>query len=85
MTENDVNITIKCVMSARWAPYFLGMLRQMQRLGSIGSSRKVVFFADGDGDFRPKFEWTIDVPIADGIDARIREDPVEGDLFFDAG
>jgi hypothetical protein len=25
-----------------------------QRLGSIGSSRWTAFFADGDGDFRPK-------------------------------
>lgn len=30
------------------------MLATWQYLGAVGSSRNVLFFADGDGDFRPK-------------------------------
>jgi hypothetical protein len=32
----------------------------MEKLGSRGSSREVGLFADGDGDFRPKFEFDIE-------------------------
>ncbi len=30
------------------------MLAVWENLGNVGSSRKVSFFADGDGNFRPK-------------------------------
>jgi hypothetical protein len=45
-------------MNERWIPHFLGMLKAMQRLGSMGSSREVTFYSDGDGDYRPKFDWS---------------------------
>lgn len=48
---------IECEMKDRWVPHFLAMLRYMQQLGSRGSSRIVSLYADGDGDFRPKFQW----------------------------
>ena len=32
------------------------MFKYMQHLGQMGSSRTCSFFADGDGDFRPKFK-----------------------------
>ena len=32
------------------------MLKEMERLGNIGSSKKVGIYSDGDGDFRPKFD-----------------------------
>lgn len=54
----EVKFTIKVEMQDRWVPHFLAMLSYMQRLGGIGSSRKVCFYADGDGDFRPKFKWS---------------------------
>lgn len=60
--QNDTEFTIKCKMRARWVPHFLGMLKTMQQLGSLGSSRQVTLFADGDGDFRPKFEWDKTLP-----------------------
>lgn len=44
-------------MKTRWVPQFLGMLQAMQRLGSLGGSRWVRFYSDGDGDYRPKFLW----------------------------
>ena len=55
--ENEiVEFTIKCTTKRRWASQLVGMFSQMQYLGNIGSSRMISFYADGDGDFRPKFE-----------------------------
>ena len=48
--------TISVEMNKRWIPYFLSMLEYMEHLGRVGSSRKVSFYADGDGDFHPKFK-----------------------------
>ena len=33
------------------------VISYMEYLGGIGSSRRVTLYSDGDGDFRPKFEW----------------------------
>jgi hypothetical protein len=73
--------TITCTMNERWIPHFLGSLRQMQVLGEQGSSREVAIYADGDGDFRPKFEWNSDMPIPA---APARRNNV-GDVIYDAG
>lgn len=87
--DNEViTFRIQCSMKRRWAKQFWGMLKYMQQLGSMGSSRKVTFFADGDGDFRPTFHCIIgDIgEPAPGIDARETEiRPLEGDKFWDAG
>lgn len=81
MAQNeDVTFTITCTMRARWVPHFLGMLRQMAYLGSIGSSRDVTIHSDGDGDFRPKFDWNESLPSP----AEPREDR-GGNTTFDAG
>jgi len=72
-----MKFTIEVEMNDRWVPHFLGMLSYMQTLGSIGSSRHVTIYSDGDGDFRPKFNWSKDLP-----------EPVEADEsepVFDAG
>lgn len=58
----QVTFTLTCTMSERWVSQFLGMLHQMERLGKIGSSRDVTLYADGDGDFRPRFEWPAGLP-----------------------
>ena len=80
--ENEtIQFTIHCTMKRRWASQFIGMLKQMQHLGSIGSSRKVTFYADGDGDFRPKFECenkTINVAAPTHLYS-------SGETVFDAG
>lgn len=80
MKYETKKFTIECEMNERWIPHFLAMLKYMQHLGSLGSSRKVMMYADGDGDFRPKFKWDESLP----SDAK----PVEehsGDRFYDAG
>lgn len=82
-TDPKITFTIKCTMNARWATQFLGMLKCMQKLGSMGSSRMVEFYSDGDGDFRPKFEWdeaTLGIPPALPVLTG-----TNGNIFFDAG
>jgi len=49
-------IKIEMTVKERWLPSFLGMLELMQSMGSMGCSRTIGFYADGDGDFRPKFK-----------------------------
>lgn len=78
--EDKVKFTIECEMKARWVPHFLSMLKYMQQLGSMGSSRTVSFYADGDGDFSPKFKWDENLPA--------KAKPVKdnnGDRTYDAG
>lgn len=47
--NGDISFTIKCTMKSRWVSHFLSMLKYMQRLGGIGSSREVAIYSDGDG------------------------------------
>jgi len=71
---------IKCKMRSRWVPHFLAMLKYMQQLGSLGGSRIVSFYSDGDGDFRPEFKWDKSLQ----SEAKpVRDD--HGDRTFDAG
>lgn len=49
-------IIIEMEVKERWIPHFLGMLELMQAMGSMGCSRTIGFYADGDGNFRPKFK-----------------------------
>lgn len=78
--DDCTEFTIKATMRNRWIPHFLSMLKYMQYLGGVGSSRKVSIFTDGDGDFRPGFEWDDSLP----SDAKPVEDK-DGDRFYDAG
>lgn len=47
-------------MEERWIPYFCSMLKKMEYNGNIGHSQIERFYSDGDGDFRPKFNFDID-------------------------
>lgn len=49
--------TIECEMEERWANDFCGFLRMLQANGAWGHSSLIGFYADGDGDFRPKFNF----------------------------
>lgn len=62
MKTDIVEFTVKCTMRKDWAVMFISMLKRMQYLGAIGSSRYIAFYADGDGTFRPKFDFDVDVP-----------------------
>lgn len=58
-----MKFTIEYEMEDRWVPYFLSMLKYMQYLGSIGASRVVALYSDGDGDFRPKFKPSVNFEV----------------------
>lgn len=78
--KDETTFTIKCTMRSRWVPHFLAMLKYMQQLGGLGGSRNVTFRSDGDGDFRPKFQWAEELP-SDGkpiLDS-------DGNRTYDAG
>lgn len=76
-------ITIRVTMRSRWVPVFLAMLKRMQVLGAQGSSRTLAFFSDGDGDFRPRFNW--DPKLPSGHEPIEITNPIGQTTFFDAG
>lgn len=76
---NFKEFTIKVKMPERWIPHFCSMLKYIEMLGAVGSSRYVTIYADGDGDFNPEFEFDIEfeeVPPARDED---------GNRVYDAG
>jgi hypothetical protein len=79
--EYNMKFTIEVEMEDRWVPHFLGMLKQQERLGNIGSSRIVGIYADGDGDYRPKFKWDDSLPKP----AKPRQNDGKGNTVYDAG
>ena len=80
LTDGDtVRFTIRVSMRKRWIPQFLGMLKYMERLGGVGASRKLTFYSDGDGDFRPRFEFDDKLPIKQDDEMKFE------DRFYDAG
>jgi hypothetical protein len=83
-----VTFNMTVTMKVRWVPHFLGMLKLMQSFGSMGCSRVIGFYADGDGDFRPKFTWDSDSQPKEAIYSKEKNPehaPVNVDYFFDAG
>lgn len=74
-----LEFTVTCTMRRRWVPSFLAMLKRMAYLGSIGSSRVTGIYADGDGDFRPKFEFSDTLPVATVPETE------SGEMIYDAG
>ncbi len=74
----EFNITV--TMKENWIPHFLAMLKRMEYLGNIGSSRDVTLFSDGDGNFRPKFVFDPSLP-HDALPMNDRN----GDHYYDTG
>lgn len=78
--HKEITFNLQVTMKTRWVPHFLAMLQTMQRYGEMGCSRQVGIYSDGDGDFRPKFEWDSTLPsIAEPI---VDE---SGNMLYDAG
>ena len=59
--------SIRVSMEERWVPYFQSFLKYMEGMGDLGHSALVGFYADGDGDFHPKFEFEIPIEKVDGF------------------
>ena len=60
------------------------MLKTIQAYGDLVCSRTVAIYSDGDGDFRPKFSWPLELNDC----AKPSKKPFgeyEGDVLFDAG
>ena len=57
---DEVTFNVKVTMSKRWQNEFLTFLKHLEENGNIGHSSIIGFYADGDGDFHPKFDF--DVP-----------------------
>ena len=78
MSKKKFNITVE--MEERWVSYFQSMLKHMEHNGKIGHSGIVAFYSDGDGDFRPTFDF--DIPF-EKVDETEKEVTVE--KLYDAG
>jgi hypothetical protein len=72
---------LRCEIPTGWVPHFLGMLKRLQWLGAVGSSRYVTIYADGDGSFRPRFDWDDDLPEP----AKAKKISRHGHALFDTG
>lgn len=78
--------TIECEIPERWVDDFCTMLNWMQSCGNLGHSSLVGFYADGDGDFRPKFSINTDWEKTEGIWRKDRDRPLPSmEVYYDAG
>lgn len=73
--------TIQVEMKDRWVPHFLSMLKYMEHLGNLGGSRHITFYSDGDGDFRPKFDWSEEL----NDETKPAKEDKSGNRLYDAG
>ena len=82
----DVTFTITCTMNERWASDFMSFLNYMEHCGNIGHSALIGFYADGDGDFRPKFQAdNIRLILKDGRILNKYDNTSLPEKIFDAG
>ena len=72
--------TIECTMNDRWVDDFCSFLKSLENNGKIGHSSIIGFYADGDGDFRPKFNIGIDFNMTKGFESNKTPE-----ILFDAG
>lgn len=83
-----VELNIKATIDERWVNDFCSMLKWMQSCGELGHSSLVGFYADGDGDFRPKFEIDREFEKVKGFwrdDYKDSERFPKPEVIFDAG
>jgi hypothetical protein len=82
----DKTFSIEVTMNERWINDFCSMLHWMQHCGNLGHSSMVGFYADGDGDFRPKFKIDTDWEKTEGIWRKDRDRPLPSmEVYYDAG
>lgn len=81
LEDGNISFTIKCTMHPRWITHFLSMLKHMEYLGHIGSSREVGIYSDGDGDFHPSFVWRESLLYNEEKPVRDKN----GNVLYDAG
>lgn len=82
---SKVEINIKVTLEERWVNDFCSMLRWMENCGNMGHSSVVAFYSDGDGDFRPKFEFDTDYETKNGYWAKDGHEMPNIEVIYDAG
>ena len=78
--SNTRKFTIECEVPERWVNDFCSFLEHLEHCGSVGHSALVGFYADGDGDFRPKFRINTEYEKTSGQASHWTPE-----LMFDAG
>ena len=58
--SKKIELNIKAFIDERWVNDFCSMLKHMELCGNIGHSSVVAFYADGDGNFRPKIITSVE-------------------------
>lgn len=81
----EVELIINAKMNERWVNDFLSMLKYMEHCGDIGHSAIVGFYSDGDGDFRPEFEFNVDYEKQHGYRSYEGKNLPSLEIIFDAG
>ena len=81
----DVTFKIKVTMNERWVDDFCSMLKWMESCGNLGHSSMVGFYADGDGDYHPKFKIKRKYNKKNGFWRKDRKEMPELEVFYDAG
>ena len=83
--SNEVTFNIKVTIKERWINDFCSMLKQMESCGEIGHSSIIGFYSDGDGDFRPKFEFDREFEKTKGYWRKDGADLPALEVIYDAG
>lgn len=81
----DKTFNVKITMEERWVDDFCSMLYYMQYCGEVGHSSAIGFYSDGDGDFRPKFEFDTEFNKTEGFWYDEDRKLPELEVMFDAG
>ena len=81
---SKVSFNVKVTMNERWVNDFCSMLKYMEKCGKLGHSSIVGFYSDGDGDFRPTFEFDREFEKSEGFRKEDKELP-QIEVLYDAG
>lgn len=84
MDNELVTFNINVIMRERWVDHFCSMLKCMEQFGIIGHSALIGFYADGDGDFRPKFDIDCNFDIKEGVSREHLYSTAIPEVVFDA-
>lgn len=63
MSNERIKMTVTMQVTVPQALTLQAMFKHWNRLASMGCSRNVGFFVDGDGNFKPKCEVTFSEPV----------------------
>ena len=83
--SKKIELNIKAFIDERWINDFCSMLKHMELCGNIGHSSVVAFYADGDGDFRPKFEFDKEYKKTNGYWSKDDKELPDIEVIYDAG